>query len=230
LNLQKITKITVIIPALNEEKNIEKVIKELQKIGFSDILVIDGNSHDNTASLCKNLGANVILQNGRGKGDALRKGFNYKELGDFVIMLDADGSMDPKEISLFLDAFNDGADVVKGSRFMKEGFSEDMNVFRRMGNTIMVQIVNFMFDTDFTDLCYGYAAFTKKAIKKICPSLESKHFEIETEIFIKAKKYGLKIKEVPSIEYKRRFGKSNLDAFRDGFRIMKTIFDEIIHY
>jgi glycosyltransferase involved in cell wall biosynthesis len=227
--MEKISKITVIIPALNEEKNIVDVIKELKVVGFSDILVIDGNSHDNTANVCRELGANVIFQDGKGKGDALRKGFVHKGLGDFVVMLDADGSMNPKEIDLFLDAFKNGVDVVKGSRFMSPGFSEDLNLVRRIGNTIMVKIVNLLWGTNYTDLCYGYAAFRREAIQKICPSLDSKFFEIEAELFIKAIKMGLKVQEVPSVELRRKTGKSHLKVFTDGFKIFKTIFVEALN-
>jgi glycosyltransferase involved in cell wall biosynthesis len=227
--MKKISKITVIIPALNEENNIQDVITELKSIGFSNILVIDGNSNDNTADVCRKLGANVIFQDGEGKGDALRKAFFQDELGDFVVMLDADGSMNPKEIDIFLDAFKSGADVVKGSRFLAPGNSEDLNLIRRIGNTIMVKLVNLIWDVNFSDLCYGFAAFRKNVIKKIHPLLESDHFEIETEIFIKAIKLGFKIQEVPSVELRRKSGKSNLNAFRDGFKIFKTIFYEAIY-
>jgi glycosyltransferase involved in cell wall biosynthesis len=225
--MKRISKITVLIPALNEENNIQDVIKELKTIGFSDILVIDGNSNDNTASVCKKLGANVIFQDKVGKGDALRKAFNHDELGDFVVMLDADGSMNPKEIDSFLDAFKTGADVVKGSRFISPAYSEDLNFSRRIGNMIMVKIVNLIWDANFSDLCYGFAAFKKSAIEKMHPHLKSEHFEIEAEIFIKAKKMGFKIHEVPSVELRRKSGKSNLKMFTDGFKILRTIFSEV---
>lgn len=220
------SRITVIIPALNEEKNIADVIKELNFVGFSDILVIDGNSHDSTAKIAKELGANVLYQKGKGKGDALRRAFEHDELGDYIVMLDADGSMDPREIQTFLKALQNGKEVVKGSRFMSKGASEDMTYLRGIGNKIFVGIVNLLWDANYTDLCYGYAAFSKDCLEKLHPHLKSSNFEIETEIFIKAKKMGFKIQEVPSVEYKRKHGKSNLKAFIAGFRILKTIFIE----
>jgi glycosyltransferase involved in cell wall biosynthesis len=226
---QKSSQITVIIPTLNEEKSIADLIKELYRGGFSNILVIDGNSTDCTARIARELGVNVIFQNGKGKGDALRQAFSYEELSDWVVMLDADGSMNPQEILSFLEPLGNGTDVVKGSRFLPEGFSEDMTLFRKIGNKFFLFLVNFLWGAGYTDLCYGYAAFKKDALKKICPHLKSKNFEIETEIFIKAKKLGLEVKEAPSIELRRRFGKSNLSGIGDGFKILKTIVHEALY-
>lgn len=218
--------ITVIIPTLNEDKNIEDIIRKLRDLHYSRILVIDGNSHDQTVEIAKNLGVNVLLQNGKGKGDALRQAFSYAQLGDWVIMMDADGSMSPEEIPYFLSHLRNGSDVVKGSRFMNGGFSEDMTLFRRIGNKAFVSLVNGLFAAGYTDLCYGYAAFKKDAINTLLPDLKSRNFEIETEIFVKAKKKGLRITEVPSVEHKRKHGKSNLNGFIDGFKILRAIFQE----
>jgi glycosyltransferase involved in cell wall biosynthesis len=220
--------ITVIIPTLNEEKTIAQLITELYNASFSHVIIIDGNSTDSTAQIASELGATVLSQNGRGKGNALKQAFNHKELNDWVVIIDADGSMNPEEIMSFLVHLDNGIDVVKGSRFLPGGFSEDMTLFRRVGNKLFIFLVNLLWDCKYTDLCYGYAAFKKKALIKIYPHLKSKNFEIETEMFIKAKKFGLKIKEVPSIELKRKFGKSNLNGFLDGFRILKTILNEVM--
>lgn len=221
--------VTVIIPTLNEEESIAGVIRELNQIGCRNILIIDGNSRDRTIEVAKEFGVNVIPQNGRGKGDALRQAFNHDGLdGDVVVMMDADGSMNPKEILLFVEALDSGADLVKGSRFLRYGYSEDMTLIRRIGNRFFVFLVNRFWSADYTDLCYGFAAFRKDAIKKLCPYLKSRNFEIETEVFIKAKKLGLKVVEAPSIEFRRKHGKSNLSTFRDGFRILITIVEELV--
>lgn len=221
--------ITVIIPTLNEEKTIAQLIKELYRALFNNILIIDGNSTDSTAQIASELGATVLSQNGKGKGNALKQAFNHKELRDWVVIMDADGSMNPKEILSFLIHLDNGIDVVKGSRFLPGGFTEDMTLFRRLGNKMFISLVNFLWGCNYTDLCYGYAAFKKEALMKIYPHLRSKNFEIETEIFIKAKKFRLEIKEIPSVELKRQFGKSNLNAFMDGFRILKTIIREALY-
>jgi len=221
--------VTVIIPTLNEEESIAKVIRELNLMGYDDILVVDGNSGDRTVEIAKGYGANVIVQKGRGKGAALRQAFNYENLnGDVVVMMDADGSMNPSEIPLFIEALDSGADLVKASRFLPHGYSEDMSLIRRIGNGFFLSLVNWFWSASYTDLCYGFAAFRKDVIKKLCSHLKSVNFEIETEVFIKAKKLGLKVVEVPSIESRRRHGKSNLRIFRDGFRILKTIVGELV--
>lgn len=218
--------VTVVIPTLNEERNIACVIKELRGIGFSDILVVDGNSKDKTADIVKELGVELIFQNGRGKGDAVRQVFSCAVKGDTVVMMDADGSMNPKELISFIEALKPDVDVVKGSRFMPGGFSEDMTLLRKVGNLFFVAFVNLLSRTKYTDLCYGFAAFKREAVEKLFPSLRSKNFEIEAEIFIKAKKSDLKVVEVPSVELRRKNGKSNLRAFKDGFCIMQTIIRE----
>lgn len=222
--------VTVAIPTLNEEKNIARVITELKRIGFSDILVIDGNSKDATARIARELGVNLVFQNGRGKGAALRQIFGGQAFkGNIVIMMDADGSMDPEELPSFVEALKPGVDVVKGSRFMYGGYSEDMTLVRRIGNLLFVILVNSLLRTKYTDLCYGYAAFRREAVERLYPHLRSKNFEIEAELFSKSRTLGLKVVEVPSIEYKRKNGKSNLKAVRDGLLILKTILKEWIY-
>jgi glycosyltransferase involved in cell wall biosynthesis len=222
--------VTVIIPTLNEEKNIADVIRELKLLGYPDILIIDANSQDKTIEVAKELGANVLLQGGNGKGNALRQAFNHDGLdSDVIVIMDADGSMSPKEIPRFLEVLESGADVVKGSRFMPLGYSEDMNFIRRIGNHFFLLLVNLFWSTRYTDLCYGFGAFRKKALEKLLPYLKATNFEIETEICIKAKKLGLKVEEVPSVEFQRKHGKSNLSIVKDGFEILRKIAVEIIH-
>lgn len=222
--------VTVIIPALNEEKNIKKVLWELNHLGYHKILIVDGNSKDGTVKVAKEFGANIIFQNGNGKGDALRQAFVHDGLdGDKIVIMDADGSMNAKEISLLINALDSGADMAKGSRFLKYGYSEDMSLIRRIGNKFFLFLVNWFWSTNYTDLCYGFGIFRKDALEKLWPYLKSSNFEIETEIFIKAKKLGLNVVEVPSIEFRRSHGKSNLSSFGDGFRILKTIIEEFVN-
>ena len=217
----------IVIPTLNEEKNIHEVLFKSNEIGYNKILVIDGKSKDNTIHVAAKGGAKVVLQIGRGKGDAIRQVLNNRYIDvDAIVLMDADGSMDPAEIPSFIEALNSGADIVKGSRFLKGGRTYDMDGLRRCGNSMIMFAINLLWSAKYTDLCYGYAAFSKRAIEKLAPVLESDGFEIETEIFIKALDLGLVVKEVPSIEYARKNGNSNLHAFRDGFKIFKTIFQE----
>jgi len=219
----------IAIPAFNEERNIECVLSGLKDIGFRNVLVIDGLSNDGTLKVAARNGAKIVLQDGRGKGAAVRqvlaKGYLDVEA---LVLMDADGSMSPQEVPRFVEALHNGADVVKGSRFVSGGGSGDMTFARKIGNGLFTSCVNLLWSTGYTDMCYGFAAFNQKAIRKLAPILESNNFEIETEIFIKAKKLGLKVVEVPSFEYKRNSGESNLHAFKDGLRILKTILTEAI--
>ncbi len=217
----------IVIPTLNEEKNIREVLRRSTSIGYNNILVIDGRSKDNTIKVATKGGAKVVLQVGQGKGSAIRQVLRngYFDV-DAIVLMDADGSMNPAEIPVFVEALNSGADVVKGSRFLAGGCTYDMDAIRRCGHSMLLFVLNFLWSAKYTDLCYGYAAFSKRAVERLAPVLESDGFEIETEIFIKAMDLGLVVKEVPSIEYARKNGSSNLHTFRDGFRIVKTIFQE----
>jgi len=214
----------IAIPALNEEKNISYVLNVLNSIGFGNILVIDGASEDETLKVATEQGAKVVHQSGRGKGQAIRQVLNKDYLNsDALVLMDADGSMAPEEVPRFVEALRLGADVVKGSRFMSGGGSHDMTPVRRFGNTCMTTMVNLLCRAQYTDLCYGFVAFNRKAIAALAPVLETSNFEIETEVFIKAQKLGLKVVEIPSFEYRRRNGKSNLKTVSDGYKIIKTI-------
>lgn len=221
------TRVNVIIPTLNEGKNISDIIIRLKMIGCKDILIVDGHSRDDTVETARKLGAKIIRQNGNGKGDALRQAFEGSCLdGDVIVIMDADGSMAPEEISKFIEAINDGVDVVKGSRFLPHGGSEDITPIRRFGNKILTKMLNFLFLTNYTDLCYGFIAFDRKALNKLSTNLASENFEIETEICIKSKTLGLKVIEIPSFERARRYGVSNLRTFKDGFKIMGLLLRE----
>ena len=99
--------------------------------------------------------------------------------------------------------------------------AEDLTAFRKLGNKIFVSMVNLMYRTNYSDLCYGYRAFKREALQKIC--CNSDGFEIEAEQSIKIKKAGLRVKEVPSFEARRKNGRSNLNALKDGLRIFNVI-------
>jgi hypothetical protein len=135
-------------------------------------------------------------------------------------MLDADGSMDPGEIKLYVSALVNGADFVKGSRFMPGGGSTDITGLRRLGNLFFTGSTNILFGAKFTDLCYGYNAFWKDVLPQI--SVDCSGFEVETRVL----KAGLTVAEVPSFESDRIYGESNLRTFRDGARVLRTIFRE----
>ena len=162
----------------------------------------------------------MVHQFRAGKGAALRAGF-AAATGDIVVMLDADGSTDPREMGSFVGALRDGADFVKGSRRMAGGGSADFTRIRSAGNRSLVRLANVLYRSSFTDLCYGYIAFWREHLTALAVSAEG--FEIETELVLGALKAGLEIREIPSHEHERRAGVSNLNAIRDGIRILRTM-------
>jgi len=218
------TKISVVVPAMNEEKNIGQVLSELPD-GLHEVILVDGNSKDNTIEAARQAcpEIRVTSQSGRGKGDAFRTGF-AAVTGNLVVMLDADGSADPAEIVRFVDALEAGADFAKGSRYMDGGGSDDITRLRKLGNSVLSGTANMLHGTEFTDLCYGYNAFWARCLPFI--SLDVPGFEVETLINLRMASAGMKIVEVPSYEKERIHGESNLNTFRDGFRVLGTIFRE----
>jgi glycosyltransferase involved in cell wall biosynthesis len=220
--------VSVIIPARNEAANLPHVFDTLP--GWVDeVIVVDGHSTDDTMAVARRLrpDAMVIAQPGTGKGDALMAGFAAAS-GEILVMIDADGSTDGAEIVRFVGALVAGADFAKGSRFSGSGRSDDITGVRRGGNRLLNILVNRMFGTQFTDLCYGYNAFWARHLEVL--AIDCAGFEIETLMNIRAAKAGLMIQEVPSHERRRIFGASNLRAFRDGWRILKVIIRERAAY
>jgi Glycosyl transferase family 2 len=218
------TKVSVVVPAMNEEGNIGQVLGELPD-DLYEVILVDGNSHDGTIEAARRAypQIRVLTQSGRGKGDAFRTGFAAVR-GNLVVMLDADGSADPAEIPRFVEALEGGADFAKGSRFLAGGGSADITLTRRMGNSMLSGTANLLHGTHFTDLCYGYNAFWARCLPFI--ALDVPGFEVETLINLRIAGAGMKITEVPSYEKDRISGQSNLKTFRDGFRVLGTIVSE----
>ena len=231
-------RVSVVIPTLNEELNLPHVFGALPA-GLHEVILVDGGSTDDTVAVARGLRPDVVVvrQTRTGKGNALASGFAACT-GDAIVMIDADGSTDPAEIHRFVGALVDGAEFAKGSRFGKGGHSEDITPLRRAGNKGLNMFVNALFGTRFTDLCYGYNAFWRRAVPAMdLPSTElppppdggklwGDGFEIETLINIRVAASGLRVKEVSSIEHLRIHGMSNLNTFRDGARVLRTILSE----
>ena len=216
--------VSVIIPAKNEAANLPHVFSTLPP-WVDEIILVDGHSIDDTVAVTRALCpmAKVVVQPGRGKGDALLAGFEAAT-GDIIVMIDADGSTHGAEIVQFVSALVAGADFAKGSRFSGCGRSDDITGVRRYGNRLLSILVNRMFGTQFTDLCYGYNAFWARHLDAL--EINCTGFEVETLMNIRAAKVGLKIHEVPSHERSRISGTSNLRAAGDGWRILKVIVRE----
>lgn len=217
-------KVSVVIPTLNESENLKHLIPRLPR-WIHELIIVDGRSTDGTIETARRLfpDVRIVTEKRKGKGVALTRGFDAAT-GDIIVMLDADGSMAPEEIVLFVGALLAGADFVKGSRFLQGAGTVDMTYFRMAGNWCLTKAVSLLYGGSFSDLCYGYIGFWRSH----CNALRSEGtgFEIETLLNINALKNGLKIVEVPSFEAHRVHGESNLRALPDGWRILKVILGE----
>jgi glycosyltransferase involved in cell wall biosynthesis len=227
------TTVSVVIPALNEARNLPEVARRMPA-GIDEIVFVDGHSVDNSVEVARRLwpSAKIISQTRRGKGNALVCGF-HAATSDIVVMIDADGSTDPGEISLFVEALMSGADVAKGTRFAVGGGSSDFTLTRRMGNKALNAAFNLKFKASFTDLCYGYMAFWRCHIPAMALPLADiadpqwgDGFEIETLINLRVASSGLTVVEVPSYESSRIHGESHLRVVSDGWRVLRTIWTE----
>ncbi len=227
--------VSVVIPAKNEARNLPLVLPALPD-DLHEIILVDGGSTDATVEVARELCPEIIVidQTRKGKGNALACGF-AASTGDFVVMLDADGSTDPAEIPRFVNALKHGADFAKGSRFMPGAGSSDISRLRQWGNFWLNRLVNLLYGTRYTDLCYGYNAFRRGCLEAIAldpaprPDVDASTmlwgdgFEVETLINVRIAKAGLRVFEVPSFERNRIHGSSNLNAFSDGLRVLQTI-------
>jgi glycosyltransferase involved in cell wall biosynthesis len=229
-------RVSVVIPALNEERNLPYVAAAMPD-DVDEIVFVNGNSVDNTALVARELWPDGvhITQTRKGKGNALACGFRAAT-GDIIVMIDADGSTDPQEIPSYVGVLVSGADFAKGSRFIQGGGSGDITYFRRLGNWGLNAMVNTLFSTKYTDLCYGYNAFWRRCLDVMrLPEISHENpqwgdgFEIETLINVRVAASGLKIAEVCSYEASRIHGVSNLNAVRDGTRVLRTIRREFTH-
>jgi glycosyltransferase involved in cell wall biosynthesis len=216
--------VSVVIPAMNEAKNLPHVLPLIPS-WVHEVILVDGNSVDDTIAVAKSVlpGVRIVQQQGKGKGAALRSGF-AAATGQIIVMLDADGSTNPAEIPLFIGALMSGADFVKGSRFMQGGGTSDMSLFRSFGNWCFTVASRLFFNARYTDLCYGYNAFYASVLNHL--DLDGDGFEIETMMNIRALRAGYKVAEVPSFEALRIHGESNLRAIPDGWRVLKTLIRE----
>ncbi|KNB49654.1 glycosyltransferase family 2 protein [Streptomyces caatingaensis] len=216
--------VSVVIPAMNEAENLPYVFKTLPS-WIHEVVLVDGNSTDDTVKVARELwpSVKVVEQRGKGKGDALITGFAACS-GEIIVMVDADGSADGSEIVSYVSALVGGADFAKGSRFANGGGTDDMTPVRKLGNRVLCSLVNHKFGARYTDLCYGYNAFWKRVLDDI--ALDCAGFEVETLMNIRVVKAGLKVQEIPSHEFVRIHGASNLRAVRDGLRVLRVILRE----
>ncbi len=234
-------RVSVVIPTLNEARNLPYVFAQLPA-DVHEVIVVDGHSVDDTLAVARRLRPDVriVQQTRKGKGNALACGF-AAATGDVIAMIDADGSADPGEIPLFVKALLEGADFAKGTRFAEGAGSSDITRLRRLGNRALSSLVNLFYGTRYSDLCYGYNVFWRQHVSTFGLDATSPPppdgsgrfwgdgFEVETLINIRAARAGLTVTEVPSFEHPRIHGESNLSTFSDGLRVLRTILVERGH-
>ena len=231
--LPRSPRVSVVIPARDEALNLPLVLAELPA-GLHEVVLVDGGSVDGTVAAARRArpDVRVVHQTRRGKGNALVCGIAACT-GDIAILLDADYSADPDEIAVFVAKLREGADLVKGSRFLGQGGSSDLTALRRLGNKTLLFLMNRLYRTSFSDLCYGYNALWTRCFRDLeLPSTGAAEaqfgdgFEFETVLAAHAATARLEIGEVPSFERDRQFGESHLNTWRDGLRVLRAILRE----
>jgi glycosyltransferase involved in cell wall biosynthesis len=232
-----INNLSLVIPVFNESGSLKGVLDSLPE-GLFEVILVDGISRDNTIAIAQAHPrvSKVIVQKSRGKGAALSAGF-AAATGELIAIIDADGSMDPRELFRFLELIPNN-DIVKGSRYLPNGGSDDITFVRSWGNKTLTWIANKFFRQKWTDMAYGFALFRASIIKDIgltnFDQLGSflghktygQGFEIETLMFTRAAKRNFRIAEIWSWEADRVSGSSNLRAVRDGTRVLMSLMIE----
>jgi Glycosyltransferases involved in cell wall biogenesis len=214
--------VCILLPTLNEEATIGPVIRDFRSEGFGNILVIDGNSKDRTREIAEAEGARVIVQTGKGKGQAIKQAFDLIE-EDYVVMADGDGTNLAKDVHAVLAPILEGkADHVMGNRLVdyEKGAFTRLNL---IGNKVINKLFGLAYGVWLDDILTGYRAFNRKAIKSF--DLKKSGFEIESEITIESVKKDLRVVEVPTTYLARHSeGATKLNPLKDGFRIGSTIY------
>ena len=217
--------VTVVVPALNEAENLPYVMPQIPD-WVDEIILVDGRSSDGTVELACDLrrNARIVVQHGRGKGAAIRSGF-AAATGDIVVLIDADGSMDPREMPGFVGALLAGADFAKGSRFLQGGGTVDMPWIRRVANKGLTMLANVIAGTHYTDITYGYNATWRAHAHDLGLDIDDWANEIITNL--RAARNGLRVVEVASFEHERIAGQAKLAAFSAGWTILKAMLREM---
>lgn len=220
--------ITVIIPAKNEAGGIREIVQG-SKPYADEILVVDGHSTDGTADLARQAGARVVLDNGRGKGAAVKLGIKEAR-GDILVFMDADGSHDPASIpSLVAPLLQDRADLVVGSRH--HGGSDEWrgdldNFLRAVGAGIITIAINYRWNVRITDALNGFRAIKRPVAAAL--GLTADDFDIEQQMVTRCLRKGYRVAEVASHESVRKWGRSKLPTYRKAYLFLGRLFLDLI--
>jgi dolichol-phosphate mannosyltransferase len=205
--------VTVVIPTKNEEGLIGEIVDSVRPYG--QVLVIDGRSTDRTREIAEAHGARVVLDGGKGKGQAIRQALN-EATTDIVVFIDADGSHDPKDIPALVGPIAEGkADLVIGSR--GKGGSDELHgtlsqFIRYVGSQLIMLSINYRWGVRLSDSQNGFRAIRREV--GLALNLRSNLTTIEQEMLMRALKLGYRVDEVASHEYERRWGTSKVVVWK----------------
>jgi dolichol-phosphate mannosyltransferase len=221
-------RVTVVIPTRDEEGMIAEMVDSVRPYA-DEILVVDGHSKDRTREIAAQHDARVILDHGKGKGEALRYSLTQAS-GDIVVFIDADGSHDPRDIPAMVAPIKAGqSDLVVGSR--GRGGSDELHgtlgqLIRYVGSQVIMLIINYRWGTQLTDSQNGFRAIRRDVGLKL--GLTSNLTTIEQEMMMRALKLGYRVSEIPAHEYERKWGKSKVVVwklwFAYGWSVFRNIF------
>ena len=227
-----VMRVCVILPTLNEEKAVAKVINGLPNPTVNKVVLVDGNSSDNTVNTAKNcrpsLEVETMYQNGKGKGMAFQTFLNQFNLNsyDIYVMLDADYTYNPRELKRLIQPILRGeADVVIGNRFAFKKLRRLMPATTYLGNKLLTLFARILYLKHPKDVCTGYWAFSKEYLKE--SKIDAKNFDLEANLFTEAVKKNFRIKIVP-ITYRSRIGKNKL-LKRHGILILYRLIKEFLN-
>jgi glycosyltransferase involved in cell wall biosynthesis len=219
-----LTTVSVILPALNEERTIADCIRKIQAVftenSISGEILVADSSTDRTADIARSFGATVISPEKAGYGNAYLTAFRLAR-GRYIIMGDADDTYDFSEIPRLLAPLDAGADFVIGSRFkgiIHPGAMAPLH--RYIGNPLLTWMINVIFGTAYSDTHSGFRAITRTALDRL--RLTTGGMEFASEMLVMAAKEQLKVAEVP-IDYYPRQAPSNLHSFADGWRHIRFV-------
>ena len=221
-------RVTVVIPTRDEEGLIAEIIDSVRP-HCDEVLVVDGHSRDKTRDRAEAKGCRVVLDGGKGKGEALRLSFT-EATGDIVVFIDADGSHDPRDIPAMVAPIKAGDfDMVIGSR--GRGGSDELHgtieqFIRYIGSQLITLAINYRWDVRLTDSQNGFRAIRRDVGAKL--GLTSNLTTIEQEMLMKALKQGYRVSEVPSHEYERKWGTSKVVVWKLWFAYVSNFFRNII--
>ena len=217
-------KTAVLIPCYNDAKTIKKVVTDFKKaLPHADIYVYDNNSTDNTDKIARDAGAIIKYEYQQGKGNVVRSMFREIK-ADCYIMVDGDDTYPAESAQEFEKLILNGeADMVIGDRLSSTYFEENDRPFHNTGNRVVRKFINLFFKSELNDIMTGMRAFSYNFVKSF--PIQSKEFEIETEMSVFALINNFKIKEIP-VEYRDRIegSESKLNTYKDGYKVLRMIF------